>query len=304
MTRLSIPDGISLELMVVNNNSSDMTEEVVNSFSRNLPIRYLFEPEPGKSHACNCAVQHARGEYIIWTDDDVLVDQNWLASYAAAFVQYPDTVFFGGPIIPAFEGTPPDWLTKILPQIPSAFGKRDLGSESFTFTSKALLPWGANYAVLTREQLRHPFDPCLGPRGSKRIVSEEIAMLSGMLDAGLSGRWIPAARVRHYIPKALQTTDFLRKFFRAWGEEEGRRLHDETSPKLFGAPRYLWRKAVTFEIKYRLHRYLCDPTIWIEDLKSSAITFGTISGYKDKQAVCQNISISIEDLQSRSSEDI
>jgi glycosyltransferase involved in cell wall biosynthesis len=294
MTRLSIPDGISFELLVVNNNSIDMTEEVVKSFCRSLPIRYLFEPEPGKSHACNCAVRHARGEYIVWTDDDVLVDQNWLASYAGAFVQYPDAVFFGGPIIPVFEGTPPAWLAKILPQIPSAFGKRDLGSESFAFTSKGLLPWGANYAVRTREQLKHPFDPSLGPRGSKRIVAEEITMLSGMLDAGLSGRWVPDARVRHYIPKALQTTHFLRKFYSALGEEKGRRLHDETSTKLFGAPRYLWKEAVTFEIKYHLHRYLCDPSIWIEYLKLSANAFGIISGCKYKQAVCQNVSISTE----------
>ena len=127
MRHLSIPNGVSLELLVVNNNSSDMTEQVIKSFSRSLPIRYLFEPKTGKSHACNCAVRNARGEYIIWTDDDVLVDPRWLASYAGAFVRYRDAVFFGGPIIPLFEGTPPPWLLKILPQIPSAFGMRDFG---------------------------------------------------------------------------------------------------------------------------------------------------------------------------------
>jgi len=263
-----------------------MTEEVVKSFSRSLPIRYLFEPETGKSHACNCAARHARGEYIVWTDDDVLVDQNWLASYAAAFVQYPDAVFFGGPIIPVFDGTPPAWLAKILPQIPSAFGKRDLGSESFTFTSKTPLPFGANFAVRTLEQLRHPFDPSLGPRGNTRVAGGETEMLEGMVEAGLSGRWVPDARVKHYIPKALQTTRFIRKYYYAFGEGEarrGRRLHDVAVPMLFGAPRYLWRQAVTFEIKYRLHRYLSDPDVWIKDLKSSALTLGIISSYKARQ---------------------
>jgi glucosyl-dolichyl phosphate glucuronosyltransferase len=299
MTRLAIPEGISWELLVVNNNSSDTTEEVIKSFSGSLPIRYLFEPETGLSNARNCAVRHARGEYIIWTDDDVLVDRNWLASYAGAFVQYPDAAFFGGPILPVFEGTPPAWLTKILPQIPSAFGKIDLGKESCALTSEASLPWGANFAVRTREQLKHPFDPSLGLRGNKRVVAEEITMLSGLLDAGLSGRWVPDALVRHYIPKAIQTTDFLRKFYRALGEEKGRHLHDEASPKLFGAPRYLWRKAVTFEIKYRLRRYLSDPSVWIEDLKSSVRALGTINGYKAKQVVCQQLSISTEDLTHR-----
>jgi glycosyltransferase involved in cell wall biosynthesis len=283
MKSLSIPDGISLELLVVNNNSKDTTEECIKSFLRSLPIRYLFEPETGLSPARNCAVRHARGEYIIWTDDDVLVDQKWLVSYADAFVKYPDAVFFGGPIIPYFEGTPPTWLVKILPQIPSAFGMRDLGNEPIALTSKAALPWGANFAVRTREQRWHPFDPSLGLKGKKRVVAEETTMLSGMLDAGLSGRWVPDARVRHYISKALQTTDFLRTFYHGLGDADGRCSPDIAVPQLFGAPRYLWRKAVTFEIKYLFGRYLSDPSVWVEDLKSSAGTFGKINGYRARQ---------------------
>jgi len=280
MTRLVIPDGISLELLVVNNNSSDTTEEVIKSFSTTLPVRYLFEPQTGKSHACNCAVRHARGEYILWTDDDVLVDPKWLASYAEAFVQYPDAVFFGGPIIPGFEGIPPAWLTKTWPQITYAFGLLDFGRQPFTVTTKTLLPCGANFAVRTREQRLHPFDPRFGMRGTRRVLGEETTMLAHMLDAGLSGCWVPDARLIHRIPKANQTTDFIRKYYYAWGEWEGRDLDDVALPKLFGAPRYLWGQAVSSEIKYRLRRYLSDPSVWIEDLKSSVIALGRISVYK------------------------
>jgi glycosyltransferase involved in cell wall biosynthesis len=276
MTRLLIPDGISFELLVVNNNSSDTTDEVIESFSTTLPIRYLFEPETGKSHACNCAVRNARGEYILWTDDDVLVDRNWLASYADAFVQHPDAAFFGGPITPWFEGIPPAWLNQTLPQLRSAFGMIDLGRESFILTSKALLPWGANFAVRTSEQLRHPFDPSFGPRGNRRVAGGETEMLQKMVESGLSGRWVPDARVRHYIPKALQTTHFIRKYYYADAERDGRRLHDAGMPM----PRYLWRQAVRSEIKYRLRRYLSDPNVWIKNLKSSVLALGIISGYK------------------------
>jgi glycosyltransferase involved in cell wall biosynthesis len=286
MTRLSVPDGVSFELLVVDNNSTDMREKVIKSFSAVLPIRYLFEPKTGKSHACNCALRHAGGECIIWTDDDVIVDRNWLASYADAFSRYPDAVFFGGPIIPWFEGTPPAWLVQILPQVPSAYGKRDFGKESIALTSKTSLPWGANYAVRTCEQQHHPFDTTLGPRGKKRVVAEETTLLSKMLDAGLSGRWVPDACVRHYIPVELQNTAFLRKFYRALGFQDSRGRHNTAAPSLFGAPRYLWRKAVGFEIKYRFRRCLCDPSVWIEDLKSSSHTFGTIRGYRDRQHEC------------------
>ncbi|MGO9314095.1 MAG: glycosyltransferase [Syntrophobacteraceae bacterium] len=286
MARLFIPDGISFELLVVNNNSTDTTDEVIESFSTTLPIRYLFEPKTGKSHACNRAVRNARGEYILWTDDDVLVDRNWLASYADAFAQYPDAAFFGGPVTPKFEGIPPEWLNQTLPEIISAFGMIDFGRRSFSITSKTSLPFGANFAVRTLEQLRHPFDPSLGPHGNKRVAGGETDMLERMVEAGLSGRWVPDARVKHYIPKALQTTRFIRKYYYAFAEGDGRRnrrLHDVAVPMLFGAPRYLWRQAVSAEIRYRIRRYLSDPNVWIKDLKSSVLTFGMISSYKARQ---------------------
>src|SRR5512134_131488 len=81
MTELVVPPGVTWELLVVNNNSTDHTDAVAAGFRRRLPLRYLVEPTPGKSNACNLAVREARGDYILWTDDDVLVSPQWLAAY-------------------------------------------------------------------------------------------------------------------------------------------------------------------------------------------------------------------------------
>ena len=118
---LIIPDGIEWELIVVDNGSTDNTAEVIASYKDNLPIRYVFEPLAGLSNARNRAVAEAKGDYICWTDDDVLLDRAWLLKYHDAFVRFPEIVFFGGPIRPIFEGECPAWLTENKERLGSFF---------------------------------------------------------------------------------------------------------------------------------------------------------------------------------------
>src|SRR5262249_10345499 len=79
------PPTADWELLVVNNNCSDNTDGVLDSFAARLPVRRIFEPKQGHSNARNAAVRSASGDYIIWTDDDVLVDKEWLVAYERAF---------------------------------------------------------------------------------------------------------------------------------------------------------------------------------------------------------------------------
>jgi glycosyltransferase involved in cell wall biosynthesis len=110
MRQLRIPANVDWELLVVNNNCTDDTDAVIARHQDALPLRRLFEPEQGLSNARNSAVAVAKGDYILWTDDDVLVSSNWLVEYANAFRSWPDAAFFGGPIEPWFSTEPPAWL--------------------------------------------------------------------------------------------------------------------------------------------------------------------------------------------------
>jgi len=282
MTRLFIPDGISFELLVVNNNSTDTTDEVIESFSTTLPIRYLFEPKTGKSHACNRAVRNARGEYILWTDDDVLVDRCWMAAYWEAFQRRPDAGFFGGPIEPLFEGSPPKWLEISLLQITDAFAIRDFGEQPFLF-SKKNQPYGANFAMRRKEQLLYHYNSSLGPQPGSFIRGEETAVINAMLAKGIEGWWVPGARVSHYIPRARQSISYIRSFYFGDGERCGHEPVEDGIAMLFRAPRFLWKQAITAEFKYRFHRYLSDPSVWMEDLKLSAFAFGAIRTWRARR---------------------
>src|SRR5690606_2409380 len=82
---LIVPPGLRWELLVVDNASSDDTSQVLQGYLGRLPLRVVREERPGLSNARNAAIRAARGEYIIWTDDDVLVAPGWLAAYSDAF---------------------------------------------------------------------------------------------------------------------------------------------------------------------------------------------------------------------------
>ena len=119
------------ELIVVDNHCTDDTQRVLDRFAGPLPLRPVFEAEPGLSHARNAAIRHATGDYVVWTDDDVLVGEEWLCAYEAAVERWPEAAVFGGPVRARFEGTPPPWLSAIWPDVAAAFATRELGAEPF-----------------------------------------------------------------------------------------------------------------------------------------------------------------------------
>ena len=278
MQKLRIPEGVGWELLVVNNNSTDETDEVIARHSGRLPIRRLVEPKQGLSNARNCAVAAAQGELILWTDDDVLVDPEWLAEYVRAARAWPDAAFFGGPVRPWYEGTPPRWLTRAWPRVANAYATRDLGEEPFWF-DKTRVPFGANYAMRISVQRHYPYDPSLGRKGDGMLGGEETALLRNVLADGLKGIWVPDAEVRHFIAAERQTTRYLRGFFHGQGVFQARqRPGNARARRVFGRPLWLLRRAVEQECRYRLHRLVAGPEVWIDDLIRASTTWGRLSG--------------------------
>jgi glycosyltransferase involved in cell wall biosynthesis len=273
MTKMEVPPGVTWELLVVNNNSTDETEAVTVSFSNRLPLRYLVEATPGKSNACNLAVREARGDYILWTDDDVLVSPQWLAAYSRAFVRWPDAAIFAGRILPWFAGTPPEWLVRGFHHVDHAYAALDLGATPLPLGGNRM-PFGANMAIRSREQREFRYDPDLGPRPNSGLRGEEITLVRAMLAAGATGWWVPDAEVRHYIPEHRQTTRFLELYYRGWGEWLGLRYAHPGGRALLGRPLWLWREVAESRLRYLIRRRLAPPEVWLQDLKVANTALG------------------------------
>ena len=274
---IEIPQNVDWHVIVIANNCTDNTAATLQSFAGRLPLRTIFEPRPGLSNARNRAVAEATGDYLVWTDDDVLVDRRWLAAYAQAFERWPTAAFFGGPIEPWFEGTPPRWLAEHWRKVSHVFAVRELGDVPFPFDGSQL-PYGANCAFRMDVQRRYSFDPSLGVRPGISLRGEEVQVMRQMLADGLMGWWVPEARVRHYIPRHRQSLRYLRQVFHGYGKLRGRRLPTSDGPRWFGRPRWLWRRALVAEARYWRRRVTSGPDAWLTALKETATAWGELEG--------------------------
>ncbi len=272
---LATPPRQGWEVIVVNNRCTDSTDRVIARYQDSLPLRRIYEHNAGLSNARNAAVDNARGDYILWTDDDVLVSRNWLTAYEFEFASWPEVAFFGGPIFPWFDGTPPDWLAKVIDRVGSAYAIRDLGALPKALERTSELPYGANYAVRFREQKFHRYDAALGRKGKGGALGEETAVLTAILKAGGTGRWTPQASVRHFIPRDRQNLQYLRAYFMLYGRTQA--LSDsQEGAALLGRPLWIWRSALEAEMRYRLMRITNDPSRWIEPLTEAATLRGQL----------------------------
>ncbi len=95
---LTVPKELRWELLLVDNSSVDSTRELIASYMRRNAgrIKYIFEKKRGKSRALNKAVVQARGEILIFTDDDCLADPGWVSAILDEYAADPDLSVLGG----------------------------------------------------------------------------------------------------------------------------------------------------------------------------------------------------------------
>lgn len=279
MCKLTIPGNVEWEILVVNNRSTDETDAVIASFNGRLPIQRLWEGRPGTSYARNRALQAATGDYILWADDDILVGEEWLSAYLNAFARWPKAGLFGGPITPVFEGEPPHWLTDVMYLIGPVYGQQDLGSEPVRLTPEILPlgPYGGNMAMKRDVLLRFPFDVSVGPRHASYATGEESEVMMRMLHEGVEGWWTPDPRVGHWIPKRSQTPRYVRRWFVGCGKGEVR-LQNQTAMNLAERPCRLFKRALRYELRYRIRRHRVPSNEWILDLMHAGKMHGIILG--------------------------
>lgn len=268
---LTIPRDVHVEVVVVDNASTDETTEVVHSQVGKLPVRYLFEPVQGKSHALNRALAQIESDWILWADDDVLVEREWLAAYVESIREYPEADFWGGPIRPVFESDPPAWLTAGWAKIRGAYAAREFGSDPFALTRETL-PFGANWAIRTKVQKAFSYDVQLGRQGQDLLAGEETELMLRLLEAGHRGWWVPKAAVRHFITSDRLTEDYLRRFFAGLAR---------SAPQSHSPFALVWNatRAIVHEGLYRVRRPLCRPEAWLHDLAKASTRWGRL-GYR------------------------
>jgi glycosyltransferase involved in cell wall biosynthesis len=247
-----VPVGLQVTITVVDNNSTDQTAQVVQDFiSRaGLPIRYLFEPRPGKAFAINTGISFTNGDLVGFIDDDERIDSSWYAHILEAF-RDASIDFIGGPYIPQWAVPPPQWLPRQARGI--------IGWFEFTSSPKRYgkeLPdavlVGGN-AVIRRSTLNQ-----IGLYRTDLGSHDDQDMFERLLAGGFLGMYLPQLVIYHWIPQER----LEKQYFRIWMWRAGpmyARMHerDDSIRKIFGIPLYLLKKMFRLLVKsgWRLVRF-------------------------------------------------
>jgi glycosyltransferase involved in cell wall biosynthesis len=162
-------DRLDLEVLVIDNNCTDNTAEIVRSFEGRIPsLRHIVERRQGLSFARNCGAAAASKPNLLYLDDETSLTEAYLDRLEVILrVFSPD--LFGGPSIPRFDRPRPAWFDV-------ADETRQYAAQS-GFSQTATIS-GANFgirrAVLDRIGM---FDTALGMRGTVMAFGEDRDMV-------------------------------------------------------------------------------------------------------------------------------
>lgn len=273
-------EGFNWELIVVDNNSKDKTMECVKSYKArfNGRLQYLFEQNQGLSYARNCGIKKAKGEIIVFSDDDCTLDKQWIKNIVECFRNHIcDAV--GGRVLPLYSENTPRWVKENKLLLNGPFPLHDYGEPSMAY-AKGMLPFiGANMAFKRECFDRYGlFRTDLGP--GQETMGDDTEFFRRLEKRQSKLLYCGQALAWHKVEKERTNFKYLAKWFMASGRYAI--LEDPDTSKIsgvyyFGVPRYIFRQ---------LGKQALDAAIKIFNqkafLKAWVILFfnlGQISGY-------------------------
>lgn len=241
--KLKVSVDLTYEILLIDNASSDKTKELIDKYARKKPqiYKYFFEARKGKSNALNLGLRNARGKIIAFTDDDVVVDPDWLQELRDTFAEREDVLAIQGKIL----------LSKEIGQLPPWVDPADL--LFLTYYSPSDLPCycdtlvGANMAFRREVFEKYGlFNPLLGPGASG--FGEETELAIRIKEAGEKIFFQPSALIIHeYCDERLTWDYFWQRL-----EKHARTIAimdlQSGRSKLMGLNS--WRKLIRYYIKY------------------------------------------------------
>jgi len=206
------------EFLVIDNGSRDATPELLaqHSWPLGWEVRVVREENLGLSNARNRAIAEARGEYIIFMDDDETADPDWLCAFERLIeTVQPDA--FGGRIKVLFEeDIRPAWLSD---ELLGFLGELNRADSINPLVEPNTSFYGGNFGF--RRSLCDTvgaFDSMLGRKGSDNTGGEEVDFYRRLLAAGFKVWWTPEAVIHHRI----QAMKLNRGYFRDLHFRQGR----------------------------------------------------------------------------------
>jgi len=252
------------EVIVVDNGSIDSTRSVCEAFaSRFVSFRYIYDARPGLHIGRNLGLKHARGDILVYGDDDIVACPAWLEGVYEAF-QDEDVALVGGKIEPDYESPPPEWVDRLWVKTPwgKALGQYsvlDFGEASIVISPRYV--WGCNFSIRS-ETLRDcgGFHPDCMPQHLIRFQGDgETAVSDTIAALGKKTLYHPKVSVRHWVSSERMTTGYLYKRSYSQGVSDSytriRAAGGRTPEGEFG----LWLLMIKAVAKFRVRQAISKP---------------------------------------------
>lgn len=220
------------QVIVVNNNSHDQTDEICRNLLEHekLDFDYFIETNQGLSFARNRGIHEAKGEIIVFVDDDAMMEPSYIKNLLAFYCEHVEVAAVGGRIYPRYEVRKANWLSPVLMPLIAALDK---GNTPKPF-SWGKFPIGANMSF--RKQVFETigmFNVDLGRIAGNLLGGEEKDIFARMRLKELSIWYCPDIVVHHVIPASRLEDEYIRRMGIGVGESEYRRT------KAIGGSAYL-----------------------------------------------------------------
>jgi glycosyltransferase involved in cell wall biosynthesis len=273
LDRVLPQDRAGIEVIVVDNASTDDTAEVVGRFAAAHPeFKYVCEPRPGKSMALNRGARESTGEIMVWLDDDIRPKAGWLEGLVRPILE-DNADFVVGRIMLA-PHLVRDWMT---PELRQRYGEIP-GMNGDTF------PVGGNTAI--RRELyakTSGHDPELGPGNAVLSGGEDTLFARQMLALGVRFGYAEEAVVEHHFePSRLTRREWL-KTAESQGRSSAYIYHhwDHATVRMPSIRRR--RKQVQLWLRRLLHRPNLDPDA--EGVSTDELALIHIINFLDQYAI-------------------
>lgn len=210
---LEVPDGWSVEMVVVANACDDNTTDVLDQCLPRMafPARYVVDPIAGSSHARNTAIEEAAGGILVFVDDDVLVPDHWLVGLMDVFDQ-TDADFVGGPVKLWWHAVDrPDWFPE---KFDSILAAKEHGHQIIQLHQpSAVITINTAYKRSVIDKIGN-FRLDLERRGKGTGSFEDVEFNQRALDAGMKLFYAPNAPVQHWVePSRMNFNAMTRMLF-------------------------------------------------------------------------------------------
>ena len=208
------------EVIVVDNNCTDNTAELVKNFLTShpgIPFRYVFEAQKGVSFGRDRGLHESKGEILVYLDDDAEAEPDLLEQYLLFFNSHPEAAAAGGRILPKYSEEPePKWMNKYLN---GYVAKVDLGTPTRLFKGRMKYPIGCNMAYRKKYLLEiGGFNTRLTFRGDDKYIYIAIKAINPNI------YYVPEAMVSHNIPGKRLHFSYLKTLYLKTGNEEKLRV--------------------------------------------------------------------------------